>query len=366
MKELIDALKKNGYSGEEELQKKEIKSEGLSFTKLRDKLYALGEIIFEDQVKHIYIVTIKPNILSNTVTVAIKLKTNNLYICGYSSKGLIKNNSVEKSFAKIESTVHKDSKPQKRLYKKAIIISICCVVFLIGTIITIRAITLKAATENYNNVVKGFNQTLEEYNEIAVKGDLKAVSDLPESMETIGLQSTDLFSILGVAFSNNNREKIEKDAETIREITNDNENAIAIVKQLICPKQDFVQQKLKSIDAIKDIEAVTEENNPDGMLNKDGGYYGCLYFTTILIDENSIPGKSIVDKGTDAGGAVELYSSLEDAKKRCEYLASFDGTILSTGSYVLIGTMVIRTSFELDDNEQYQLTDSIIKAMTTV
>ena len=101
------------------------------------------------------------------------------------------------------------------------------------------------------------------------------------------------------------------------------------------------------------------------MLNKDGGYYGCLYFTTILIDENSIPGKSIVDKGTDAGGAVELYSSLEDAKKRCEYLASFDGTILSTGSYVLIGTMVIRTSFELDDNEQYQLTDSIIKAMTT-
>lgn len=34
MKELIDALKKNGYSGEEELQKKEIKSEGLSFTNL--------------------------------------------------------------------------------------------------------------------------------------------------------------------------------------------------------------------------------------------------------------------------------------------------------------------------------------------
>lgn len=365
MKELIDALKKNGYSGEE-LQEKEIKSKGLSFTKLRDKLYALGEIIFEDQFKHIYIVTIKPNILSNTVTVAIKWKTNNLYFCGYSSKGLIKNNSVEKSFAKIESTVHKDPKPQKRSYKKVIIISICSVVFLIGTIITIRAITIKSATEDYNNVVKGFNQTVEEYNEIAVKGDLKAVSDLPESMETIGLQSTDLFSILRVAFSNNNREKIEKDAETVREITNDNENAIAIVKQLICPKQDFVQQKLKSIDAIKDIEAVTEENNPDGMLNKDGGYYGCLYFTTILIDENSIPGKSIVDKGTDAGGAVELYSSLEDAKKRCEYLASFDGTILTTGSYVLIGTMVIRTSFKLDDNEQYQLTDSIIKAMTTV
>ena len=44
MKELKDALLENGYSGKEELQETEILNEGLSFTKLRDKLYSLGDI----------------------------------------------------------------------------------------------------------------------------------------------------------------------------------------------------------------------------------------------------------------------------------------------------------------------------------
>lgn len=366
MKELKDALLENGYSGEEELQEKEIINEELSFTKLRDKLYSLGDVVFEDQNNHIYIVNIKSNILSNTVTIAIKWKAKKIYLCGYSSKGLIKSNSVQKQFKRIENVIISGSSPNKKSIKKPIVIAICSVIFVLLVIFSIRVITIKVATDDYNNAVNGFNKTVEEYNRIAVKGDIKAVSDLPESMETIELQSTDFLSMIGVSFSNNSGEKIRKDTDTVREITTDTENAIAIVNQLICPKQDFVIQKLKSIDSIKGIEAVTKENNPDELLNKDGGYYGCLYFTINLLDEKTIPGKSIVDKGTDAGGAIELYNSLDDAKKRCEYLASYDGTILTTGSYVLVGTMVIRTSFKLDDNEQYQLTDSIIKAITTI
>lgn len=366
MKELKDALLENGYFGEEELQEKEIINEELSFTKLRDKLYSLGDVVFEDQNNHIYIVNIKSNILSNTVTIAIKWKAKKIYLCGYSSKGLIKSNSVQKQFKRIENVIISGSSPNKKSIKKPIVIAICSVIFLLLVIFSIRVITIKVATDDYNNAVNGFNKTVEEYNRIAVKGDIKAVSDLPESMETLELQSTDFLSMIGVSFSNNSGEKIRKDTDTVREITTDNENAIAIVNQLICPKQDFVIQKLKSIDSIKGIEAVTKENNPDELLNKDGGYYGCLYFTINLLDEKTIPGKSIVDKGTDAGGAIELYNSLDDAKKRCEYLASYDGTILTTGSYVLVGTMVIRTSFKLDDNEQYQLTDSIIKAITTI
>ena len=366
MKELKDALLENGYSGKEELQETEILNEGLSFTKLRDKLYSLGDIVFEDQNNHIYIVNVKSSFLSNTVTVAIKWKSNKICLCGYCSKGLIKTNSVQKTFKKIENVIISDSLPNKKSIKKLIIIAICSVILVLLGIFSIRVIMIRVATDDYNNAVNDFNKTVEEYNGIAIKGDVKSVSDLPESMETIDLQSTDLISMIGVSLSNNSSEKIRKDTDTVREITTDNENAIAIVNQLICPKQDFVIQKLKSIDSIKGIEAVTKENNPDGLLNKDGGYYGCLYFTTNLLDEKTIPGKSIVDKGTDAGGAIELYNSLDDAKKRCEYLASYDGTILSSGSYVLVGTMVIRTSFKLDDNEQLKITDSIIKAMTTV
>ena len=366
VQELIDVLKDNGYSGKERVYNKEITTDELSFAKLRDKLLPLGKFLFEDQSNHIFIIAIKQNLFSNTVTVAIKWKPKIISLCGYSAEGLIKYNSVDKAFERIEKAVTGEISLHKKSYKKFVIMGICAVVLLVITIIVFNAVNLKPATDSYNQAVDIFNQTVDNYNAIAVKGDLKAVSDLPESMEKIVTQNTDLFSLAGAVFNGNSKEKIEKDTKTVRNITEDNKNAIKIVNQLICPKQDYIEQKLKTLDTIKGIEAVTKYNNPDGMLGKDGGYYGCLYFTANQIDESSIPGKSIVDKGTDAGGAVELYSTLGDAKKRCEYLASFDGTILTTGSYVLVGTMVIRTSFKLDANEQYQLTDNIINAITTI
>lgn len=366
MQELIDVLKDNGYSGKERIYDKEVTIEELSFAKLRDRLLPLGEFLFEDQSNHILVIAIKQNLFSNTVTVAIKWTLKKIYLCGYSAEGLIKHNSVAKAFEKIKKAVTGENTPHKKSYKKFVIIGVCAVALLIVTVIIFNAVSLKSATDTYNQAVDVFNQTVDNYNVIAAKGDLKVVSDLPESMEKINTQNTDVFSLMGAVFNGNSKEKIEKDTKTVREITEDNKNAIAIVSRLICPKQDFVAQKLKALDSIKEIGAVTKDNNPDGMLGKEGGYYGCLYFTTKLIEESSIPGKSIVEKGTDAGGAVELYNTLKDAKKRCEYLASFDGTILTTGSYVLVGTMVIRTSFKLDADEQYQLTDSIVKAITTV
>ena len=189
----------NGYSGEEELQEKEIINEELSFTKLRDKLYSLGDIVFEDKNNHIYIVNIKSNILSNTVTIAIKWKAKKIYLCGYSSKGLIKSNSVQKQFNRIENVIISGSSPNKKSIKKSIIIAICSVIFVLLVIFSIRVITIKVATDDYNIAVNGFNKTVEEYNGIAVKGDIKAVSDLPESMETIELQSTDFLSMIGVS-----------------------------------------------------------------------------------------------------------------------------------------------------------------------
>lgn len=366
LQELIDVLKENGYSGKERIHNKEITIDELSFAELRDKLLPIGEFLFEDRSNHILVVAIKQSLFSNTVTVAIKWTHKKIYLCGYSAEGLVKHNSAAKALERIEKAVTGEIAHHKKSYKRFVLIGVCVVALLIVTIIIFNAVSLKSATDTYNQSADAFNQTVDHYNAIAVKGDLKAVSDLPESMEKINIQNSDLFSLAGAVFNGNSKEKIEKDTKTVREITEDNKNAITIVSRLICPKQDYIEQKLNSIDTIKGVEAVTKENDPDGILGKEGGYYGCLYFTTSLIDESSIPGKSIVEKGTDAGGAVELYNSLEAAKKRCEYLASFDGTILTTGSYVLVGTMVIRTSFKLDVNEQYQLTDSIVKAITTV
>ena len=43
-----------------------------------------------------------------------------------------------------------------------------------------------------------------------------------------------------------------------------------------------------------------------------------------------------------------------------------DGTLLYSGSYAIIGTMVIRTSYKLSDNQQVKLTNDITKALTQV
>ena len=87
---------------------------------------------------------------------------------------------------------------------------------------------------------------------------------------------------------------------------------------------------------------MTSDNDPNGLLHQEnGGYTACIYFTSTGIET---AGDSPVSKGTDGGGAVEVYSTVQDAEARCEYLSGFDNTILYTGSYAIVGTMVIRIS----------------------
>lgn len=57
--------------------------------------------------------------------------------------------------------------------------------------------------------------------------------------------------------------------------------------------------------------------------------------------------------------------TLAQTQAPCDYLGSFDETILYTGSYAMVGTMVVRTSYLLTGGVQYALTDEIIHALTT-
>jgi len=43
---------------------------------------------------------------------------------------------------------------------------------------------------------------------------------------------------------------------------------------------------------------VTIENDPNGLLGKEGGYVSCIYFTVKDIPSASVKGNSIVEKGT--------------------------------------------------------------------
>ena len=68
--------------------------------------------------------------------------------------------------------------------------------------------------------------------------------------------------------------------------------------------------------------------------------------------------------GTDGGGCIEVYATVEDAEERNRYLASFDGTILDSGSHSVVGTCVVRVSHLLTASEQDAIEQSITDSLT--
>lgn len=125
------------------------------------------------------------------------------------------------------------------------------------------------------------------------------------------------------------------------------ENSIIQMKQITNPNGDFIVQRLQNLDNISACQAVTEDHDPNGKLNKQGGYTAAIYFSSPLVNQTEVSGNDIVEKGTDCGGCIEVYASAEDAENRNAYLAAFDGGIFSSGSHVVLGTILIRTSDKL-------------------
>ena len=70
----------------------------------------------------------------------------------------------------------------------------------------------------------------------------------------------------------------------------------------------------------------------------------------------------MVGKGTDCGGQIEVYANAEDAKRRDDYLANFDGIFFATFHH-LYGTMVIRLSDDLTATEQGNMKEAIIESL---
>ena len=130
------------------------------------------------------------------------------------------------------------------------------------------------------------------------------------------------------------------------------------------PTSETVKQAISSIDGIMEIEIVTEDNDPNDQLGKQGGYVGALFFTYNLVDEDDVYGDTAIERATDGGGCIEIYANTADAKKRNDYLAQFDGGFLASGSHKVLNTMVIRTSSKLKASEQSALEGKLVEALS--
>ena len=189
---------------------------------------------------------------------------------------------------------------------------------------------------------------------ITVLSDAKAskrkVPDLPKKTEDIKSETKKLSEPLDYA-------------SVIKDISDKNtayQNSVQQMKQVTNPSEDFIIQRLKDVPNISGYQAVTEDNDPNEQLNKQGGYTATVYFSSPLVDQSQVYGDDIVDKGTDGGGAIEVYASAEDAEKRETYLAGFDGMgALNSGSHKVVGTVLIRTSYHLTATQQDEMTTNI-------
>ena len=64
-----------------------------------------------------------------------------------------------------------------------------------------------------------------------------------------------------------------------------------------------------TVDDIVDARAVTEDQDPNGNLHKEGGYTATIYFESKKVNQSKVYTSGeyddvLIDKGTDAGGTV--------------------------------------------------------------
>ena len=147
------------------------------------------------------------------------------------------------------------------------------------------------------------------------------------------------------------------------------ENSVRQLRQVTAPSQDFVISRLGQVSDVSDIQAATEEKDPNKSLNKAGSYTAAVFFhyNNLSDPDGLYSGKPSIDNGTDGGGCIEVFRTVEDAKKRNDYLAVFDGaSIINPGSHKVVGTVVIRTSHLLTASQQDALTAEIEAGLTAV
>lgn len=151
-----------------------------------------------------------------------------------------------------------------------------------------------------------------------------------------------------------------KDAETALS------NSIEQRKLVTAPSEAFVIERLRGIDGVGEIAALTEETDNNGLLGKAGTYYAKIDFASPWIkDPYSIySGRSVAENSTDGGGSVEVFETEELTQKRNDYLGAFDGGMFASGSHKVLGTLIVRTSDELTASQQKKLEADIIASLT--
>ncbi len=262
--------------------------------------------------------------------------------------------------------IGKRRKRQLKRIAKWIGIILLALVIIAAIYLGVRYRGYQKELEAYNELVSDYNITMQEYEKILEVCSVDNVDGMVKEVSYKEKKEWNLLEYIKEAIPFRNADQIAKQKETLDKEVQELVRDYLIAQQITAPDEDWVIEHLKNLSEINEVQAVTKDHDPNGLLGKEGGYTSCIYFSLNGIDEDSVSGDDVVDKGADAGGAVEIYETSEEAGIRCEYLSQFDDTFLYSGSYAIIGTMVIRVSYILEEENQLYVTDAITAELTNL
>lgn len=133
------------------------------------------------------------------------------------------------------------------------------------------------------------------------------------------------------------------------------------------PTQEYVMAALHQMESVTGIEADSDVGTGVIEASMEKECVGRVFFTSDLVDQTKFEkNASVQEKGTSAGGSIDIYENQDAAIARDEYLHGFDGKIVfNSGSHAVAGTIVIRVSEKLDASTQEKFTKDIVEELTS-
>lgn len=334
---------------------------------LRDLCMDLGDYIRGDEERPGYVIQINRK-MHNVVFMALCCENGMLYMACKADGGILNNDSEKKAVEYVRKIINADNnkkdlqerteisretavKKNKSKVLPFIIILFLIVLAGVGVFSYYRITNV----DKYNTVVSDYNEVAKEYDALLLVSSVDELEGFPTHVKL----KTEIPTGFEAIFTNCDVEEITEELETLL-------GQCVVLGQMTNPSTETIKTQIKKVEGIGEILEVTSGNDPNEMLGKEGGYTGCLYFSHELVDQEGLRGKDVIEKGTDCGGCIEIFKNKEDAENRNEYLTKFDDTVLYSGSHKVFGTLIIRTSYRLSNENQDILTDAICNAIMTV
>lgn len=127
----------------------------------------------------------------------------------------------------------------------------------------------------------------------------------------------------------------EKELDAVRTAQKKYEDSVQKLANVTSPPDSFVMERVEKIKTVAAAEAVTADNDPNGLLGKNGGYIGCVYFLDERVDRDLLPQEAFAkehEKAAEDGDDAGSESSEEAAASAGTEESSSDDAADSTGA----------------------------------